>query len=88
MEPLETDTEEWLGPKSDTSGESVAKISHSMNVQFTQKWCCCRSSKVSDIYHTTVDMPDSYGPATWQALAGWVGFEWHVPVTSLLFGQP
>jgi len=88
MEPLKTEDEEWLGPKSDKSGKPVAKISHAMNVEYTQKWCCCRSSKVSDIYHTTVDMPESYGPATWQTLVAWTGFEWHVPYNSLEFGSP
>ena len=47
-----------------------------------QKCGCIRSSKVSDVYHTSVDMPQAYGDATWQTLLGWIGFEWHLPVTT------
>ena len=81
MTPIDLPEEEWLGPKVDESGAVVATISHHMNVQHVQTCGCRRSSSVSEIYHTNVEMPEEYAAATWQTLLGWVGFVWHLPVT-------
>ena len=84
MEPLETPTDGFYGPKSDESNRIVAEISHEMNILYTQTCWCYRKSVISDIYHTTATMPNNDG-AEWINLLGYIGFEQHLPITTALW---
>jgi hypothetical protein len=88
MEPFVVSSEAWLGPKADKSNQIVATIDHAMNIQYTQCCVCCRSSKLSDVYHTQVNMPADYGDAEWQTLVGWVGRISHLMMTTSAFESP
>ena len=84
-EPFDVEGAKFYGPPEDKSGKVVAKITHKMNLHKTQALWCMRSSSLSNVYHTAIDMPKKYATSEWQGLLGWTMIKEHLEVIMPMF---